>query len=691
MKRLLLIFMFFALVGCDQVDSADDDQNQVEDLPIEMHLNDFRFLEDEENILEINVELINDNDSDIDYSVDDFSLISGSLEYELYEANISEGQIPANDFVLATIKYQLSDTPEQVVLSYAGDGHKEYLDLNYDSAQDEEVYMLTTTYDGIDYLLEYGDYVASADSILTVIEVNFANEGNVTVDYDYANFHLSVNGEDIDFDILNSEDISGTLEAGESVAEMIVIEISEYINYELIYLPTEDFVSDEFITLQYFPIDFDEEFPSIGQIIDADGRVVQIISTEIADSYDFYTPAEGNSVLLVELAIKNNTYEDIVLNKTFFAVYTDYGEFVLLDIDFENKFDTMTVSSGEYGYGLVAFEIPSEAEEMLFGYDENSDYFGPLVIDLGEETEGATIMYTPDAGGDNSVENIVGTKVSVDDEIFQVINVERVNSITSGSSTITARDGRELIVVDILAKRENPGITDFFADSFKMKDDNGFFADPVSKSSFSEELTNLRLYGNGVAEFRLIFEEELDGELVLLYEPGYDDILIEINLEKSYSIISYLQSSFTPNYDMLIGDTAIQGKMKIQVLGTTSAGSYGGKTAPDGYSFLVVEVALENVSDEFMDYLSGDFQLVTSNGEIIMPFYTHNETFELDSEETSRVEIPYFVKDGYTGFGLIYVVDPTPDTFDENSDTGWDFTPTSIDLSDSLNYFDPIA
>ena len=109
---------------------------------------------------------------------------------------------------------------------------------------------------------------------------------------------------------------------------------------------------------------------SVGEVVEARGLKITYVSCEeyTPGEYDFFAPKDGYRIVVCTFEFENTGSSDIWISYFDFDCYADSYSCENYSLYFDNPLSA-TLSSGRKATGVVAFEVPNDAEVIEIEYD----------------------------------------------------------------------------------------------------------------------------------------------------------------------------------------------------------------------------------------------------------------------------------------------------------------------------------
>lgn len=261
----------------------------------------------------------------------------------------------------------------------------------------------------------YDDYTAAWGYKLVLVELTVENTFGDEIPMFPTDFSLQWDDGDGQVypvhAITGSEMLNGfyDLEKRESRSGLLIFEVPERedrftLRHQEYF--DDDTLGDEFYVFFEAEVDEDLEYPeSYGSVYTAEdgygyGEMGSVLRTTffdfclndayVTDSFAGYEAAEGAKLLVAELTVSNNDYEEVPMYDLDFQIqWGDSSEdafaFPLTGLEDEDVFpDEYELEAGEKRTGILVFEVPADADETAFsishqeyfsGHTEGDTYF----------------------------------------------------------------------------------------------------------------------------------------------------------------------------------------------------------------------------------------------------------------------------------------------------------------------------
>lgn len=115
-------------------------------------------------------------------------------------------------------------------------------------------------------------------------------------------------------------------------------------------------------------IETKEEYHVGDILMDGDVQIVYVASGEYVEENQYMQPQEGNKLIYIKLAFENQGSSDIGVTSFSFECYADGYS---VEEHYTDEDISATLSAGRSTEGIVAFEVPQDAQEIEIEYETN--------------------------------------------------------------------------------------------------------------------------------------------------------------------------------------------------------------------------------------------------------------------------------------------------------------------------------
>jgi|GEM_PF-4060558 len=402
---------------------------------------------------------------------------------------------------------------------------------------------------GIEYTDTLDFYSADDGYQYIVVDVLLKNNTEFDTDFDAWYFSVQLSNGDtvdeawIDFDgYLDGGYLApGGLARGYVSFEIPVSEVAPVIVFNGAYFDDTDQKVDlsqeeDSFTLMIHDDQATSVEDVVGDIVDADGFIVQVLSVERTDSFELSSATDGYEFVVVDVLVRNDLDDGIMVSGYNFSLVDSHG--LISDIEyltFDDEFELVYLSEGGLTSGKIVFEQRISDDVSILRFDKN--YIGDHRAEINLNMEISPVVaveteYTAET------DNVIGSIVEYDGMQLQVVGTTIVKTLDSW----TAPDGKNYVIVDLILKNVSSENLSFSSFSFMFTDDLGAMRTYEIPES-SNPLPYGELEPDGVIRGEIVFMINEDAENpVLVYEGlGYESGYARINVGTELSSFDLLE------------------------------------------------------------------------------------------------------------------------------------------------------
>lgn len=410
----------------------------------------------------------------------------------------------------------------------------------------------------------------------------------------------------------------------------------------------------------------DQENKSSSDILGLDGVEVELLEVTSLSSEDSALLSE-ESYLKVELRIENHSDEAITYNPYQFLMQNEEGKkFIpsITSLNIEDELGAGELNPGEKVIGSLLYTHAKEERPVKIQYIPiASQPSYSLNFDLSPESINVLNKLEKDAATTSSQTGAIGDLIKETGIEYQVLSASRLNSLESSQP----KAGAQYLKVEIAIKNTSNDTLFVFPYHFEVHNEKNQVIKPITSLIETENLLGIsEIVSGGTLQGTLLFEiPQQSSELKLMYSNPS-------SFKTEHVAIDLLSQNKTPqdlipsiNLDELwkIGTRLVPCELEGMQLTNYS---FDFKTQTDytqskeGRKFLVIDVALKNLSEQVNKYTTFDFKLLTSTGQLLMPslaLIDNQSEFKsgsLEFEQETAGLLIFEVDETESNFSLIY-------------------------------------
>ena len=405
-----------------------------------------------------------------------------------------------------------------------------------------------------------------------------------------------------------------------------------------------------------------QESKSSSDGLGLDGIEVELVEiTSLSNENNVFLSEE--SYLKIGLRIENHSDEVITYNPYQFLIQNEDGKKfipVITSLNIENALGAGELSPGENVMGSLVYTHDKGENPVKIQYiPVTSQPSYSLNFDL--LTESGSMLNKLEE--DPTQTGAIGDLIKETGIEYQVLSASRLNSLESSQP----KTGAQYLKVEIAIKNTSNDTLFVFPYHFEVHTEKNQVIKPITSLIETENLLGLsEIVSGGTLQGTLLFEiPQQSSELKLMYSNPS-------SFKTEHVAIDLLSQNKTPqelipslNLDELwkIGTRLVPCELEGMQLTTYS---FDFKTQTDytqlkeGRTFLVINVALKNLSERVNKYTAFDFKLLTSTGQLLMPslaLIDNQSEFKsgsLEFEQETAGLLIFEVDETESNFSLIY-------------------------------------
>lgn len=397
-----------------------------------------------------------------------------------------------------------------------------------------------------------------------------------------------------------------------------------------------------------------------------DGVEVELLKVLTLSSEDNDFLSE-ESYLKVELRIENHSDEVITYNPYQFLIQNEEGKkFIpsITSLNIEDALGAGDLEPGEKVIGSLVYTQDKEENLVKIQYIPiASQPSYSLNFDLSTEDVSVLNKLEEEAEVSTSQTVEIGDLIKESGVEYQVLSASRLNKIESSHP----KTGSQYLKVELAIKNTSNNTLFVFPYHFEVRNEKNHVIKPITSLIETENLLGLsEIVSGGILQGTLLFEiPQQSTQLKLMYSnPSYFKTEhVAIDLLTQPKTTEVLVPSIQLDELWKVGTRLVPCELEgIQL--TTYSFDFKTQTdytkAKKGRKFLVIDVALKNLSEKAHQYTTFDFKLLTSTGQLLMPSLTlidNQSEFKsgsLEFEQETTGLLIFEVDETESNFSLIY-------------------------------------